>query len=111
MQRKLILGLAAVILGILIIQLHIIDAVLWFFLAGLIPGTNLSIHPLIMFSGYLIAGVLLFKWLHQRDLKTLEKKPAGQPSKAQKIINKKIAKAKKKTTNAKRKKYARGTTL
>jgi hypothetical protein len=96
----------------MVIQLHIIDAVLWFFLAGLIPGTNMSIPPIIMFGAYAIAAVLLFGWLHRRDLKTLEKKPARKPSKTEKIIKQKIVKAKRKSaSNTKRKKYARGTTL
>lgn len=112
MQRKLLLSLAAVILGILFIQLRIIDAVLWFLLAGLVPGTNYSIPPLFMLVAYTLAGVFILVWLHQRDLKTLKKrKTATKPARVKKASKQKIVKAKQNSTaGTKRKKYAKSGT-
>lgn len=84
MRRIVILLVAAAWVG-LIWKLNILGVVFLFLLAGVVPGTSLSIPPLIMLALLGAMGVVVFYWTKRQQLikeirsQTLKHKQASQP--------------------------------
>ncbi|HWZ65175.1 MAG TPA: hypothetical protein VNX65_00070 [Patescibacteria group bacterium] len=66
--RRTVIFLVAAIAVLLIWKLNILGVVFLFLLAGVVPGTSLSVPPFLMLTLLGVMGIAVFNWTKRQQL-------------------------------------------